>query len=121
MVRARGNWQARLAAAAFSIQRGHETRILPDEVCWNCCTAQSPIPRSNAKEGYEPEFNDDIDDVIPAASEARDEEDSDSDMDERVMKSLRPPKRQKHEHLDVKMSSDNSDVDTLHRNIIYIL
>lgn len=34
--RGHGNWLARLAAAAISVQRGLETVILPDDVCWKC-------------------------------------------------------------------------------------
>ncbi|PVH91970.1 hypothetical protein DM02DRAFT_498552, partial [Periconia macrospinosa] len=33
VVRARGNWQARLAAAALSIECGHETRVVPETTC----------------------------------------------------------------------------------------
>jgi hypothetical protein len=36
VVRAQGNWLARLAAAAVSVKRGHQTIILPDSVCWEC-------------------------------------------------------------------------------------
>ena len=36
IVRARGNWQARLAIAAASVQRGHQTLILPQKPCLRC-------------------------------------------------------------------------------------
>lgn len=36
IVRAQANWQARLAAVALGIQRGHEVLILPEKTCWNC-------------------------------------------------------------------------------------
>lgn len=36
IVRAHGNWQARLAGMVLSIQRGHVTHVLPHEVCWIC-------------------------------------------------------------------------------------
>jgi hypothetical protein len=36
VIRAVGNWQARLAAAALSVQREHETRIVPPIFCWSC-------------------------------------------------------------------------------------
>ena len=36
IVRASGNWQARLAIAAASVQRGHRTLILPQEPCLQC-------------------------------------------------------------------------------------
>jgi hypothetical protein len=35
--RGQGNWVARLAAAAFSVQMGLPIFILPDVVCWKCC------------------------------------------------------------------------------------
>ncbi|KAL8789827.1 MAG: hypothetical protein Q9213_000895 [Squamulea squamosa] len=36
LVRARGNWQARLAASSTSLALGYYTVILPDDVCWQC-------------------------------------------------------------------------------------
>jgi hypothetical protein len=36
VVRARGNWQARVAAAAISVKQRYRTIILPDPVCWDC-------------------------------------------------------------------------------------
>ncbi|KAE8450728.1 hypothetical protein EG329_005641 [Mollisiaceae sp. DMI_Dod_QoI] len=36
IVRAHGNWQARLAAAALGVQRGHRTFVLSEDFCWNC-------------------------------------------------------------------------------------
>ncbi|KAI4243339.1 MAG: hypothetical protein L6R40_003511 [Gallowayella cf. fulva] len=36
LVRAHGNWQARLAASSISIALGYNTIILPDNVCWKC-------------------------------------------------------------------------------------
>ncbi len=36
IVRAHGNWQARLAAAALGVQRGHKTFVLSEDFCWNC-------------------------------------------------------------------------------------
>ena len=43
VVRACGNRQARLAATALSVQRGHEVRILPEEYCWKCCAQRGTI------------------------------------------------------------------------------
>jgi hypothetical protein len=37
VVRAHQNWQARLAATALSIQRGHMTFVMPNSPCWQCC------------------------------------------------------------------------------------
>ena len=36
LVRAHGNWQARLAASSICIALGYNTIILPDDVCWKC-------------------------------------------------------------------------------------
>ncbi|KAF2194072.1 hypothetical protein K469DRAFT_530788, partial [Zopfia rhizophila CBS 207.26] len=36
VVRASGNWQARLAAASLGIQRGHTIRLLSRGICWPC-------------------------------------------------------------------------------------
>ena len=35
--RAHGNWLARLAATALSVQRNQKTLIIPYEFCWQCC------------------------------------------------------------------------------------
>lgn len=60
VVRAHANWQARLAAAALSIQRGHQTWVLPENVCWRCFPAWSnnvvsesfqPLSRDRKKRG----------------------------------------------------------------------
>ncbi|KAI4255102.1 MAG: hypothetical protein LQ352_002731 [Teloschistes flavicans] len=36
LLRANRNWQARLAASSISLALGHETVILPHDVCWHC-------------------------------------------------------------------------------------
>lgn len=36
IVRSHKNWLGRLAAAVLSVQQGYDTRVLPDELCWNC-------------------------------------------------------------------------------------
>jgi hypothetical protein len=36
IVRASGNWLARLAATAISVQLGRDTAVLPKDVCWTC-------------------------------------------------------------------------------------
>jgi hypothetical protein len=36
VLRAQLNWQARLAAAALSVQRGHVTGVVPLTFCWSC-------------------------------------------------------------------------------------
>jgi len=37
IVRARNNWQARLALAVLSVQLGHKTYIVSPDHCWKCC------------------------------------------------------------------------------------
>ncbi|KAI4265371.1 MAG: hypothetical protein L6R38_009471 [Xanthoria sp. 2 TBL-2021] len=36
LVRAHGNWQARLAASSISLALGYQTILLPNDVCWQC-------------------------------------------------------------------------------------
>ncbi|KAI4192232.1 MAG: hypothetical protein LQ346_004411 [Caloplaca aetnensis] len=36
LLRAHRNWQARLAASSISLALGHDTIILPNEICWHC-------------------------------------------------------------------------------------
>ncbi|KAL8882343.1 MAG: hypothetical protein Q9198_000642 [Flavoplaca austrocitrina] len=36
LVRASGNWQARLGAASISLSLGYDTILLSDNVCWQC-------------------------------------------------------------------------------------
>ena len=40
VVRAHGNWQARLAAASLSVARGQLTLVFGDHVCWECARAE---------------------------------------------------------------------------------
>lgn len=44
LVRAHGNWQARLAATSISLALGYNTTLLPDDVCWQCFD-RAPGPR----------------------------------------------------------------------------
>ena len=37
LVQAHGNWEARLAATAISIAKGHLTFVHPEKLCWECC------------------------------------------------------------------------------------
>jgi len=117
VVRARGNWQARLAAAAVSLQLGHETRIMSEQnACWGCWLAMPKMSREDNKEQDEDEFF--IDDVISMPSRPFDEEDSDSDMDEFVIRdwARRNNKRKKKddEHESTLQRDDSN------RNIVYI-
>ena len=50
VVRARGNWQARLAATALSVQQGHNTVVLPKDFCWKC-PMEVTIPEGHADSG----------------------------------------------------------------------
>lgn len=36
LFRAHRNWQARVAASSISVALGHDTVLLPEEVCWQC-------------------------------------------------------------------------------------
>jgi len=39
VIRAHGNWIARLAFTVLSVNRGVKTIVLPNDVCWGCCKA----------------------------------------------------------------------------------
>lgn len=41
LVRACGNWQARLGALSISLALGYDTILLPDNVCWQCFDEQT--------------------------------------------------------------------------------
>ena len=36
VVRAYGNWEARLATGSISVAKGYFTLVVPDDICWNC-------------------------------------------------------------------------------------
>lgn len=38
VVRAHRNWLARLAFASISVAKGNRTVVLPEIICWKCCT-----------------------------------------------------------------------------------
>jgi hypothetical protein len=38
VIRAHHNWLARLAFASISLAQGYRTVVLPDAICWKCCT-----------------------------------------------------------------------------------
>jgi hypothetical protein len=122
IVRAHKNWQARLASAALSIQLGHETRILPDQVCWACCVALDPIPQSRAREENQQVTANDDEEVIGIPTEPVDEECSDSEMDEVVEREINRCKKRKIDEVDLMTDNKrNSGVHTLNRNVVYIL
>ncbi|KAK0510804.1 hypothetical protein JMJ35_006356 [Cladonia borealis] len=47
IIRARDNWQARLALAVLSVQLGHTTYIIPPNLCWKCCIRQHAVLPAN--------------------------------------------------------------------------
>lgn len=47
IIRARDNWQARLALAVLSVQLGHRTYIIPPNLCWKCCIRQHTVLPAN--------------------------------------------------------------------------
>ncbi|KAL8883158.1 MAG: hypothetical protein Q9192_007404 [Flavoplaca navasiana] len=43
LVRACGNWQARLGASSISLALGYDTILLPDDVCWQCFDRETGV------------------------------------------------------------------------------
>jgi len=79
-VRAHANWQGRLAAAALSVQRGHDTRVLPEHVCWRCFSQQRGMERGMDKPiEIESSYGDDEE-----FRENRCDDDDDDDEDDEV-------------------------------------
>lgn len=80
VVRAHANWQGRLAAAALSVQRGHDTRVLPEHVCWRCFSQQRGMERGMDKPiEIESSYGDDEE-----FRENRCDDDDDDDEDDEV-------------------------------------
>ncbi|KAK7911106.1 hypothetical protein PG985_013587 [Apiospora marii] len=52
VLRARRNWQARLAATALSVARGDLTILLGDQPCWTCCEEERRRLRHKHKATY---------------------------------------------------------------------
>ncbi|KAI4258127.1 MAG: hypothetical protein L6R42_005284 [Xanthoria sp. 1 TBL-2021] len=46
LVRAHGNWQARLAASSISLALGYDTILLPNDVCWQCFDRSTGVYKS---------------------------------------------------------------------------
>jgi hypothetical protein len=120
VVRARGNWQARLAAAALSVQRGHETRIVPTHTCWSCCLALEEVPSLNKgtdDELYGPDTN-----VFGTLPRYFDEEGSDSETDEIVLTATKKTQDRSSEmgEESVEFEEYNRRKD-FNRNTVYIL
>ena len=121
VVRARGNWQARLAAAALAIQRGHETRIIPDRVCWPCFIRLPKLSyrpdRSDVHGRYEEE------EVFGAFPHYLEEEGSDSETEETVQAALKQEKRFVSQIRISDLLADNDDAyeNQSDKNVVYIL
>lgn len=47
LVRAHGNWQARLAASSISLALGYEIMLLPDDVCWQCFDRETGMHKTH--------------------------------------------------------------------------
>ena len=47
IIRARNNWQARLALAVLSVQLGHKTYIISPDHCWRCCVSSYQVLPEN--------------------------------------------------------------------------
>ena len=119
VVRAHKNWQARLATAALSLQRGHETRVLPDEVCWTCCTELPSLLSTTGDQ--DKEFHIDQDnDVIGVPSTPVNEENSDSEIDEVLADGLIRSKKRKLSE-GHKEEECIPELQQLNLNIVYIL
>jgi hypothetical protein len=117
VVRARGNWQARLATAALALRQGHEVRILNPDACWTCATTLPPLKTS--EEAEEPDSNDE-DDMITAPSSIGFDTDSDSEIDNELERENHRRKRMKMDTgspLDMTASTPPQQI---HRNTIYI-
>ncbi|OCK74985.1 hypothetical protein K432DRAFT_467647 [Lepidopterella palustris CBS 459.81] len=120
VVRARKNWQARLAAAALSIQRGHETRIVPQKACWTCFVALPKLPR--VENGDEDENHIYDDDYFGVPSKLYDEDNSDSEIDDIVtVESSRTHGKRGNKGDNVKLYESSRNNCDLNRNIVYIL
>ena len=120
VVRAHKNWQARLASAALSLQRGHETRILPSEICWTCCCALPPLPHPTEDQNKVSPADDDDDGVMGFLMRLLNEDDSDSEMDDvEVEEGVRSNKRKLYEMENEKEGIPESR--HLNLNVVYIL
>ena len=117
VVRARGNWQARLAAAALSIQRGHETRIVPESTCWLCCLSLTRVPPLSTANDDHAHAYDDVFGVVPWVSE---DDGSDSETEEIVKAAARKNSQRTAGH-DFRNETHDGVGEDRERNIVYIL
>lgn len=125
VLRAKGNWQARLAAAALAIQRGHETRVIADRACWPCYLSLERRSPHTAKivEKHMENIDDDDDDndefgVLP---EHYDQDASDSDTEEVVQASMKEEEKKASQIGGQEQYMENSTkTKRWNRNIVYI-
>jgi hypothetical protein len=117
VVRARGNWQARLAAAALSIQRGHETRIVPESTCWLCCLSFAKVPPLSTAQDDDAHAYDDVFGVVPWVSE---DEGSDSEA-EGVFRAAARKNGHRHGDHNGRTKAHDGTGEDRERNIVYIL
>ncbi|OAP60059.1 hypothetical protein AYL99_05061 [Fonsecaea erecta] len=87
VVRAHGNWQARLAAAAVSVQLGYKTAVFRKHGCWACAykTAQQLVTTRRTTEQVA-EWSDGADEL--SDSEEVDLEETDPDEDAEAADSM---------------------------------
>ncbi|KAJ4345550.1 uncharacterized protein N0V89_011683 [Didymosphaeria variabile] len=117
VVRARGNWQARLAAAALAIQLGHETRIVPDGLCWLCCLALQNLPDTKMTDYQDAHM---ADDGIGHVERLFDDEGSDSETEDVVATLMEKAAKKGDEQNG--WSSDHAQGGlAVDRNIVYIV
>lgn len=117
VVRAKGNWQARLAAAALAIQRGHETRIVPDKICWSCCLALKTLPDTKESANQDTDM---VDDSIGQVEWLSDDDGSDSESEDMVAALLRRTAGNPNEQ-NARATEQSQCNASVNRNILYII
>jgi hypothetical protein len=123
VVRAHGNWQARLATAALALRQGHEVRILSPKTCWTCAMALPAVATAKEEEEERERDTDDDeeDDTISAPPSLSYKSDSDSEVDDELRRESRH--RRKRIKLDISSPMGNTTAapaQRLHRNTVYI-
>jgi hypothetical protein len=110
-----------LAAAALSLQLGHETRILPEEVCWTCATSLSKLPiiqpDGNINQMDDDDSGDEDDMIGPVDSLS---EQTDSEVEEFIAKAIRR-KQSSSRQQDQRPNSKFRHGILRNQNIVYIL
>jgi hypothetical protein len=120
VIRARGNWQARLAAAALAIQRGHETRIVPDKVCWPCYLALERLPRRPTHPEDDDQYpEEEAFGALP--QDFREENESDSETEEMIQAAIRRDEKRVPQIGEHEKDDDGVSVEVSARNVVYVL